>query len=332
LLNPVNDEQEKFPNVKFGVMILFQDNSGTTEAVSENTKSIKDSGTLIWDKLYTWYASFMKNLPNIGIAIVVLIAAYFISRYVDRGIQRLLKNRVGQASVRRLAGKAMAIIVVLGGIFIAMSVLDLNDVVSGIIAGAGISGLVIGLALQGSLSNIISGIVLSFRQEVKVGDWIECNDFNGEVMEIQLDKFIIKQPDNNLVIIPNKTIIDNPLKNYSLTPRMRITLNCGVGYESDLERVKELSIETIGKLYKQEGNEEVEFFYQEFGDSSINFMLRYWIDATGAKQKHQALSDGVIAIKKAFDGENINIPFPIRTLEFNNNLNMKNISAGNSEG
>jgi small conductance mechanosensitive channel len=309
-------------------MSIFQQTTKTAEATSE---SLADSGTLIWDKLSMWYASFMKMLPNLGIAIVVLLASYFISKYVDRGVQKILKNKVGQASVRRLAGKAMAIIVVLGGIFLAMSILNLNDVVSGIIAGAGISGLVIGLALQGSLSNVISGIVLSFRKQVRVGDWIETTDFSGEVIEIQLDKFILKQADNNMVIIPNKIIIDNPLKNYSLTPRMRIVLECGVGYSSDLEKVKKLSVETIANLYKQQDGEEVEFFYQEFGGSSINFMLRYWTDATKAKHKHQALSNGVIALKKVFDENDINIPFPIRTLQFDNPLNMRKMDVPDND-
>ncbi len=286
------------------------------------TTEIKDSGELIWDQLAGWYNSFISHLPNIGIAIVVLVAAYFISKWVDRGIQKLLHNKVSQASVRRLAGKAVAIIVVLGGIFIAMSVLQLNDAVQGIIAGAGISGVVIGLALQGSMSNVISGIILSFRQQVRVGDWVETTDFSGEVMEIQLDKFIIKQADNNIVIIPNKTIIDNPLKNFTLTPRMRIVVNCGVGYKMDLEFVKKLTLDTISEKFTQNSGEEVEFFYQEFGDSSINFIVRFWVDATKNKQNLQAQSDAILAIKKVFDANDINIPFPIRTLEFNNKLQM----------
>lgn len=303
----------------FMLMTILQQTEKAAEAVEKQATELKDSGTLIWDQLASWYNSFITMLPNLGIAIVVLIIAYFVSKYVDRGVRRLMANKT-QESVKRLAGKSVAILVVLGGIFIAMSVLQLNDAVQGIIAGAGISGLVIGLALQGSLSNIISGIVLSFRKQVKVGDWIETTDYSGQVMEVQLDKFILKEADNNLVVIPNKTIIDNPMKNWTLTPRTRVTLNCGVGYESDLEMVKELAIDTIGGMFEQKGDEEIEFFYNEFGDSSINFMLRFWTDATKAKQKHQALSDAVIGLKKAFDGKDINIPFPIRTLEFNNRL------------
>jgi len=301
---------------------LLQEVAEKSREASKASTEIKDSGALIWDQLAGWYNSFISHLPNIGIAIVVLLIAYFASRYIDKGIQRLLQGRVSQASVRRLAGKAVAIVVVIAGIFIAMSVLDLNDVVQGIIAGAGISGLVIGLALQGSMSNVISGIILSFRKEVRVGDWIETSDFSGEVMEIQLDKFIIKQADNNMVIIPNKTIIDNPLKNFTLTPRMRVVVNCGVGYKMDLELVKKLTIDTLSEKFKQNDGEEVEFFYQEFGDSSINFIVRFWVNAVKNKQNLQAQSDAVLAIKKVFDANDINIPFPIRTLEFNNRLQM----------
>ena len=307
-------------------MKSLQQAAQTAQNAEKKAAELQDGSTLILEQLANWYNSFIKLLPNLGVALVVLIIAYFISKYVDKGVRRLMANKT-QASVKRLAGKAVATIVVLGGIFIAMSVLQLNDAVQGIIAGAGISGLVIGLALQGSLANIISGVVLSFRSQVKVGDWIETSDYAGHVMEIQLDKFMLKEADNNIVIIPNKTIIDNPLKNWSLTPRSRIILDYGVGYESDLEMVKQLSIDTIGGMFEQQGDEEVEFFYNEFGDSSINFMIRFWADATKAKQKHQALSDAVIGLKKAFDAKNVNIPFPIRTLEFNNNLQMKNITG-----
>ena len=87
--------------------------------------------------------------------------------------------------------------------------------------------------------------------------------------------------------------------------------------------LKKLSTDTMAGMFRQEGNKEIEFFYNEFGDSSINFILRFWVNADKAKQKHIALSDAVIGLKKAFDGAGINIPFPIRTLELNNNLNMK---------
>ncbi|WP_366665048.1 mechanosensitive ion channel family protein [Gilvibacter sp.] len=100
---------------------------------------------------------------------------------------------------------------------------------------------------------------------------------------------------------------------------MRITLSCGVGYESDLEQVQELTKKTIAQHFGQEELErELEFYYTEFGDSSINFISRFWIQGVSGLDKLRAKSKAIIELKKAFDGEGINIPFPIRTLQFDN--------------
>lgn len=186
----------------------------TTQKVQETTKQIEDvnSTELIWDQLTSWYEAILRNLPNLAVAVVVLLIAYIISKFVNRGVQRLLKSKVEQQSVLRLIGRTAAIIVVIGGMFIALNVLDLNETVQAIIAGAGVSGLVIGLALQGTLSNTMSGIHLSFRKNVRIGDWVQTNGYEGEIVAIDLNKFILREADNNTVIIPNKMILENPLK------------------------------------------------------------------------------------------------------------------------
>ena len=99
-------------------------------------------------------------------------------------------------------------------------------------------------------------------------------------------------------------------------------VNCGVAYDSDLEFVQNLTIETMEKLFPQRGNEEVEFMYQEFADSSINFVVRFWTDISKRKDILSATNLAIIALKKAFDENNINIPFPIRTIDFSNKLSI----------
>ncbi|MBT8184791.1 MAG: mechanosensitive ion channel family protein, partial [Eudoraea sp.] len=183
---------------------------------------------------------------------------------------------------------------------------------------AGVAGLVVGLALQGTLSNTISGVVLSFRKNVRLGDWVETNGFAGEVISINLNNFIIREADNNTVIIPNKTILENPIKNYTLTRKMRVTLDCGVGYESDLDKVEDLTKKTVLNTIDQiESEDDVEFYFKEFGDSSINFMTRFYVTGESALEKFKAKNAVIKALKVAFDKESINIPFPIRTLHFN---------------
>ncbi|WP_373943083.1 mechanosensitive ion channel family protein [Polaribacter sejongensis] len=209
-----------------------------------------------------------------------------------------------------------------------MTVLKFDDTLKAIISAAGVSGIVIGLALQGTLSNTISGVVLSFRQNLNIGNWVETNGYSGEVIDINLNYFVIKEADNNMVVIPNKTILESPFKNYSLTKKMRISIECGVEYGADLDKVEALTREVISNNFTQdEANKEVEFFYTEFGDSSINFLCRFWVDSTNAMGKLKAKSLAIIKIKQAFDKENINIPFPMRTLEIlpNQKLDIKNI-------
>lgn len=285
----------------------------------------------IIDKLETWKDIFIKNIPNIAIALVVVFIAYFASRGINNLISNTLGKKIKQESVRNLVSRVASAIIFLTGLYIAMTVLKFDDTLKAIVSAAGVSGIVIGLALQGTLSNTISGVVLSFRENLNIGNWIETNGYAGEVIDINLNYFVIKEADNNMVIIPNKTILENPFKNYSLTTKMRISIECGVGYESDLEMVEKLTLETIKSNFNQEEiGKNVEFYYKEFADSSINFVCRFWVDSKNALEKLKAKSKAIIEIKKAFDKEGINIPFPIRTLDFSNKLNVNNNSLSNS--
>ncbi|WGD34565.1 mechanosensitive ion channel [Olleya sp. YS] len=279
---------------------------------------------LLSDKLEGWFNAFIKSIPNLIIAILVLIAFYYISRYVSRLVGKIVSKKVHQDSLVGMITKITAVIVIGVGFFLALGILNLSETLETLIGAAGISGLVIGLALQGTLSNTFAGIVLSIRKSIRLGHWVETNGFAGEVVEISLKNFVIKEADNNMVMIPNKSILDNPIKNYSLTTKMRVMINCGVGYESDLEKVRTLTKDTIQKTFSQiQSPEDVEFFYEEFGGSSINFVCRFWIDAENSLEKIRAKSTAIIEIKKAFDKENINIPFPIRTLQFDNKLSLE---------
>ena len=291
---------------------------------------ITESLNNLSEKLWGWVEAFIRNLPNLGVALLVLFIAYFISRFVNKYSQKIVKRYVPQQSITKLIGRALAVFVVLVGIFLALGVLNLDKTLNTLIAGAGVSGLVIGLALQGALANGIAGIILSFRKRVNIGDWIETSGYTGFIEDIKLNNFSIREPDNNIVVIPNKTITDNPMKNYSVTDRMRIIIECGVGYESDLEMVEKLTKETIASKFPQNGDkEEVEFFYTAFGGSSIDFICRYWVDCVNGKQKLTAKHKGMLAIKKAFDANDVNIPFPIRTLQFDNQLQM--VSSNDSQ-
>lgn len=284
------------------------------------------------EKLLGWMNAIVESLPNLALAIFVMVIAYFMAKYVSKLMIKLVGSRVKQKSVSNVIARLTAIFVVFLGLFLALGILNLSQTLTSLITGAGVLGLVIGLALQGTLSNTISGIVISFREKIQIGNWVETNDFAGEIVDINLKNFTLKESDNNLVFIPNKTILETPMKNYSLTPFIRVDVSCGVGYESDLEFVEALTKKALEQTFKKiDDKKPVEFFFTEFGDSSINFKCRFWIEGTKNVHKLHATNKAIIAIKKAFDAEGINIPFPIRTVKFDSPLTVHQNTDKNEE-
>lgn len=282
--------------------------------------NIQDSLSGITEKLSGWLDSLILGLPNFLLAVIVFIVFTFIAKYIGQLFERVTRNQIKQDSIRLMTVKVIKAIVILIGFFIALGLLNLDKVLTSVLAGAGVVGLAIGLALQGTLNNTFSGLILSFLPELQIGDWVETNGYAGTVTEINLRNIVIKQSDNNYVVIPNSKIIEEPFKNFTRTARSRVFVNCGVGYESDLEMVRDLTLQVIKDLFPQRGNEEVEFMYNEFGDSSINFTVRFWTDVTKNRDILVAQNEAIIAIKKAYDGKGVNIPFPIRTINFSNKL------------
>lgn len=275
----------------------------------------------IMDKLYGWGEDIILATPNFLLAIVVFVAFWYVGKYLGHFIKRVLLQKVGQESIKAILARTAFIITVLIGFFTALAILDLDKVLTSVLAGAGVVGLAIGLALQGTLHNTFSGFILSFLPNIQIGDWIVTNNHEGKVIDINLRSVIIMEADNNAVMIPNSKIIDSPFKNFTGTKRSRITISCGVGYESDLEVVKQVTTNAIERVFNQQTNknEEIEFFYTEFGDSSINYVIRFWTAVKDRKDILSAQSAGIMAIKAAYNTHNINIPFPIRTLDFGKN-------------
>lgn len=285
----------------------------------EGKFSVEDAIGKLWDKMDGWLEAIILKLPNIALAIVVMIIFYFIARGLRNLFRQTLLKRIAQVSIQQIVAKTVFVIVLLIGFFVALSVLDLSKLLTTILAGAGVLGLAIGLALQGTLSNTVGGFLLSFMPHIKINDSIKNGDTSGVVEEITLRNIIVRTPENNLTIIPNSKFVEEPFTNYSQTDRSRITVKCGVGYESNLQEVEDLTVKVISENFEQKSGEGVEFFFTEFGDSSINFMVRFWTDVTGFKQEHHARHQAVKLIKKHFDEKNFNIPFPIRTLDFGKN-------------
>lgn len=275
-----------------------------------------DVYSTLTEKLMNWLETTIEMLPNFVVALLVLITFFILGRLVRRGVKHMLEKTTSNKTIINLLETIVGIIIIGIGVFIALSVLKLDGAVTSLLAGAGIIGLALGFAFQDIASNFISGIILSIRHPFGIGDIIETNDFYGTVQKMNLRNTIIRTPQGQIVYIPNKSVFENPLENYTASGARRIDLECGVSYGDDLEKAKKVAIEAIETLDNYDDDKEVEFYYEEFGGSSINFEIRFWVNFKSNSDFLSARSDAIIVIMKAFEETDIMIPFPIRTLDF----------------
>ncbi len=280
------------------------------------TIDLKEALNVAVGKIEGWIESLAAMIPNMVVAVVIFSLFFILARMTRRFSGKLLRRFSNKSALNTLATTLIQFLVLGGGLIIVLNVLELEKTVTSLLAGAGIIGLALGFAFQDIAANFMSGVAMAIRQPIKVGDIIETNDFMGEVEKIDLRVTTIRTFQGIHVLIPNKEVFQNPLLNYTKTHERRIDLSVGISYADDLERVKDIAEKAIRNLPFLLEGKEVNLFYKEFGDSSINFDIMFWIQYPGQAGYLKATSDAIIAIKKAFDENDITIPFPIRTMDF----------------
>lgn len=270
-----------------------------------------------WDKVVGWAADAIQILPNLVVAVLLLVAFVFIARAVRRWTSRLLDRFSEFRAVNRLLS-TFAFVALIGiGLMVALSVMNLSTAVASILGAAGILGLAIGFAAQNTVENLIAGIMISVRRPIREGDLVDTKDVYGVVQEINLRSTVISTIQGQLVYVPNGEVFRAKLVNYTKTGQRRIDITCGVSYGDDLEKVKKVAVDAIEALPDRVEGRGVDLYFNEFGGSSINFLLTFWIRfAHSHADFMQAQSEAIMAIKRAFDENDITIPFPIRTLDF----------------
>lgn len=275
---------------------------------------INNAYQLVSEKLVIWVKEFIKLLPNFALAALVLTLGVFFSRILKRIVFKLIKRVSHNETINNLAASFTYVLAIGITIFVVLSILNLDKAVTSLLAGAGIVGLALAFAFQDIAANFVAGIIMSFRKPLRVGDLVYTNEYSGKVHTVNLRDTVITTFQGEQVYIPNKEILQNPIKNYTVSGRRRLDLVVGVSYGDDLEKVKRIAIEAASKISVRSEEDDVTLFYSEFAESSINFTIRIWMKTPD--DFLTCRSEAIMLIKKAFDENDILIPFPIRTLDF----------------
>ncbi len=240
-------------------------------------------------------------------AIAIFIVGRLIAGLVMRAARKIFDN-VDLAPI--LENFLLNILNFLLTLFIIIAALSqVGFQMASVIAVLGAAGLAVGLALQGSLANFASGVLIVFFKPYRVGDYIDAAGESGTVQEVTIFNTILNTPDNRRIIVPNANVTSGSIVNYSILDKRRIDLVIGVGYGDDLreaEKVLRATVEADERVLK---DETVTVEVGELADSSVNFVVRPWVKTSDYWPTRFALTKN---IKLALDDAGISIPFPQR--------------------
>ncbi len=265
-------------------------------------------------KLEGWVEDVVLSIPNFLIALIVIILFIILAKVAGNVSQKLLTRVSSSSVINRLLKNFIIYLLLALGIFTSLEVLNLGKAVTSLLAGAGIIGLALSFAFQDIAANFVSGILIAIRQPFREGDLIETHDYMGHVSKINLRSTSITTFQGQNVMIPNRKVFENPVTIYT-TGYRRIDLKVGISYGEDLDFIERVTIEAIQSLEFLAEEKDVKLYFQQFGDSSINFIVVYWIRYPDVNY-FMAKSEGIKRIKAAYNQHDIVIPFPIRTLDF----------------
>jgi small conductance mechanosensitive channel len=251
-------------------------------------------------------------------ALIIFFIGKFAAKYAVKAVQGLMRKSKVDETLIIFAGNILYALVLTFVIIAALSQLGINTTsLAAVIAAA---GLAIGLALQGSLSNLAAGVMIILFRPFKNGDYVEAANTSGTIEEISIFTTKMRTPDNKEVIVPNGTIIANNIINYSAKPTRRVDLMFGVGYGDDLRKVKEILtriVEADDRILKEPAPM---IAVHELADNSVNLICRPWVATADYWAVYWDLMEKV---KITFDEEGISIPFPQRDMHIVSDISLE---------
>jgi small conductance mechanosensitive channel len=243
-------------------------------------------------------------------AILILVAGFVVSGWLRRRIERLAERhpQLDATLFNFLANIARYIVIA----FAVLFVLNTFGVqTTSFVAVIGAAGLAIGLALQGTLSNVAAGVMIVFFRPFKLGDFVEVNGQMGTVKAITLNFTELASVANVQIIVPNSEVWGNTITNYTAYPLRRAEWTFGVGYSADLKSAEQVIRDTIMADPRSKSDPEPFFQVNNLGDFSVDFLVRVWVDSS---QYFAYQADMKRKVKEALDDAGIEIPFPTRTV------------------
>lgn len=280
-----------------GAIQTFGADSSTNAAPATAQRS-----TPIQDKIITYVIDHSGAI--VGAAVIVVIGFMF-ARWIGMFVVRWLQKREMEPPVRMLIARLTRLAVV--GLAVVMALGTVGANIAALVAGIGVAGVGVGLAMQGVLSNVVAGLTIIFTKPFRVGEYIELLGVQGQVDTIELFSTTLKHPDRSRVVIPNRKIVGEVLHNYGTV--RQLDLSVGVAYSTHLDDAIRIVRDALDRSTRVLKDPVAVVGVTMLADSSINISIRPWVKVP---DYGPAIAELYPAIVEKFRAANVQIPFPQR--------------------
>lgn len=261
------------------------------------------------DTVLGWLNENSGLILNYGVQVILALVIFFVGGRIAKFCAKLTEKAFTKKKVDKAVSSFVSSIVY-ALVFAATILMALSQIgiqTTSFIAILGAAGLAVGLALQGSLSNFASGVLIILLRPFKSGDYVEAGGKAGTIIKIEIFSTEMRTPDNKVIVMPNSKIMSDAIINYSREATRRIDLVIGVSYSADLRKAKEVLKAVLDNEPRILKDPAYNVSVSELADSSVNFIVRPWVNSADYWPTYWALIEN---IKIALDDANISIPFP----------------------
>jgi small conductance mechanosensitive channel len=256
-------------------------------------------------------AAVVDHLPRVITGVIVGVIAVVLVLLLANAVERALgRTRADQLAVVMLS-RIVRLIGVVGAVLLGLAIAGVA--VGSVLAGLAVIGVAVGLAMQGTLENFITGIIMMVRKPFSAGDQVRSGEFEGTIDAVDLRVTRMIDHDGELVLIPNREVYNNPLINLTRRGKRRTVVMVGVDYRDDHDRARAVISEAVRAVEGVLDHPEPEVLLTELGESSVNFEVGYWTrpDIRTVRRTQDRV---LAAVKRAIQDAGLTIPWPIRTL------------------
>ena len=281
------------------------------------------------DQLQSMAKGAVEMLPTLAIALIIFIITWLVAKSAVKIADRITRRTEMRTDLKRLIDTLVKLAIWIVGVTIALTIAIPSFTLGGLVAGLGVGALAIGFAFQDIFENFLAGVLLMLRDKMNVGDVIEFEGIRGRVEKTTLRETHIRQLSNELTVVPNSMLFKNPVQILTDLDIRRTEIVVGVSYDTDLDEAMPVIRKAVESVEHLADGKPIEIFAQEFGASSVDFLVRFWCQSK-PRDIWETKSDAIRAIKRALDDAGIEIPFPYVTHTFKEDVPFKQVGANDA--